>query len=91
LIEAEAGYPKELEQPYEGAEPALQALALRYRIGVIANQSAGTKARLTRWGLMPFISICLSSAEIGLEKPDPAIFRLALARALRTTSRGNDR
>jgi HAD superfamily hydrolase (TIGR01549 family) len=81
LIEAEAGYPKELEQPYEGAKPALQALALRYRIGVIANQSAGTKARLTRWGLMPFISICLSSAEIGLEKPDPAIFRLALARA----------
>ena len=45
LIEAEAGYPKELEKPYEGAKPALQALAPRYRIGVIANQSAGTEAR----------------------------------------------
>lgn len=30
---------------------------------------------------MPFISICLSSAEVGIEKPDPAIFRLALAHA----------
>ena len=30
---------------------------------------------------MPPISVCLSSAEIGLEKPDPKIFRLALSRA----------
>jgi HAD superfamily hydrolase (TIGR01549 family) len=81
LVEAEARYPKELEEPYEGVQPVLQVLGVRYRIGVIANQSAGTEARLTRWGLMPFISICLSSTEIGLEKPDPAIFRLALARA----------
>jgi HAD superfamily hydrolase (TIGR01509 family) len=81
LVEAEARYPKELEQPYEGVEPVLHTLAPRYHIGVIANQSAGTEARLTRWGLMPFISVCLSSAEIGLEKPDPGIFRLALTRA----------
>jgi HAD superfamily hydrolase (TIGR01549 family) len=80
-VEAEARYPKELEEPYEDAKKVLQALSLRYRIGVIANQSAGAEARLTRWRLMPFISICLSSAEVGMEKPDPAIFRLALARA----------
>jgi len=80
-IEADARYPKELETPCEGAEPALRTLSARYRIGVIANQSAGTKRRLTNWGLMPFVSICLSSAEVGLEKPDPAIFRLALSRA----------
>jgi HAD superfamily hydrolase (TIGR01549 family) len=81
LVEAEARYPKELEQPYEGAERTLQALSLRHRIGVIANQSAGTEARLKTWRLMPFNSICLPSTETGLEKPDPAIFRLALARA----------
>jgi FMN phosphatase YigB (HAD superfamily) len=51
------------------------------KIGVNANQSAGTEERLMRWGLMPFISICLSSAEAGLEKPDPAIFKLALRQA----------
>jgi HAD superfamily hydrolase (TIGR01549 family) len=30
---------------------------------------------------MPFISICLSSTEVGLEKPDPAIFQLALSQS----------
>jgi HAD superfamily hydrolase (TIGR01549 family) len=78
LMEAQTRYPKELEAPYEDAEVTLRALSPRYKIGVIANQSSGTAERLTRWGLMPFISNCLSSAELGLEKPDPAIFRLAL-------------
>jgi HAD superfamily hydrolase (TIGR01549 family) len=81
LIEAEARYPKELEAPYDGAEQTLRALSARWKIGVIANQSAGTEERLRKWGLMPFISICLSSAEVGLEKPDPAIFELALSQA----------
>ena len=50
-------------------------------IGVIANQSPGSEERLTRWGLIPFISVCVASAEVGLEKPDPAIFDLALRHA----------
>jgi HAD superfamily hydrolase (TIGR01549 family) len=79
--ELDARYPKELESPYDGAEEILRTLSSRYRIGIIANQSAGTEERLAKWGLMPFVSICLSSAELGLEKPDPAIFRLALSRA----------
>ena len=70
-IEAESRYPKELESPYDGAEQTLRTLSQHYRIAVI-----GTAERLARWGLMPFVSICLSSAELGLEKPDPAIFGL---------------
>jgi HAD superfamily hydrolase (TIGR01549 family) len=80
-VGAGSRYPKELEAPYEGAKQVLRMLSSRYRIGVIANQPAGTEERLTKWGLMPFVSIWLSSAEEGLEKPDPAIFRLALSRA----------
>ena len=79
-VMADARYPKELEAPYDDTEETLRTLSSRYRIGVIANQSAGSEERLTSWGLMPFVSICLSSAELGLEKPDPAIFRLALSR-----------
>jgi FMN phosphatase YigB (HAD superfamily) len=30
---------------------------------------------------MPLISVCLSSTEVGLEKPDPAIFQLALSQS----------
>jgi FMN phosphatase YigB (HAD superfamily) len=81
LILAGARYPKELEAPYYGAAQTLRALSRRYRIGVIANQSAGAEARLAKWGLAPLISVSLSSAELGLEKPDPAFFRLALSRA----------
>jgi HAD superfamily hydrolase (TIGR01549 family) len=81
LTLAEARYDKELESPYEGAEQTVRTLSSRYRIGVIANQPAGTEDRLRKWGLMPLISICLSSTEVGLEKPDPAIFQLALSQS----------
>jgi HAD superfamily hydrolase (TIGR01549 family) len=80
-VMADTRYPRELEAPYNGAEETLRTLSSRYRIGVIANQSAGAEGRLRNWGLMPFVSICLASAELGLEKPDPAIFRLALSNA----------
>ena len=56
-------------------------LSEKYQIGVIANQSAGTEARLNQYGLDPFISLCFSSAEIGLTKPDPALFKMALDQA----------
>ena len=71
-------YRHELEEPYPEAGEALSALARRFMIGVIANQSPGAKARLKGWGLARHISLCLSSAEAGLEKPDFAIFDLAL-------------
>ena len=74
-------YRHALEEPYPDAREVLAILSRRYKIGVIANQSAGTAARLERYGLGPFISLCLSSTEIGLRKPDPAIFNLALEQA----------
>jgi HAD superfamily hydrolase (TIGR01549 family) len=76
-----ARYRKELEEPYPEARALLAALAPHYCIGVIANQSAGTEARLGSYGLAPFISFCLSSSEVGLAKPDPEFFWLALGQA----------
>jgi len=81
LIAAEAPYPREMDAPFDGAIDALRVLAPHYKIGIIANQSPGSEERLTRWGLMPFISLCIASAEVGIEKPDPAIFDLALREA----------
>jgi HAD superfamily hydrolase (TIGR01549 family) len=78
---AAARYRKELEIPYAAAESVLRALSASYKLGVIANQSVSSSERLMQWGLMPFVSTCLCSFELGLEKPDPAIFTLALERA----------
>jgi len=78
---ARARYDKTLERPYPGVSGLLRDLRERYEIGVIANQRAGTEKRLRALGLWPQISLCLASAEVGLAKPDPAIFELALARA----------
>lgn len=70
------------ERPDPDAAPTLRTLKSRgYRIGVIANQSAGTADRLRAWGLLAFIDLVIASAEAGVSKPDPAIFRLALSRA----------
>jgi HAD superfamily hydrolase (TIGR01549 family) len=85
-VAQEAPYPREMEVPYDGAVETLRSLSSYYKIGVIANQSPGSEERLTRWGLIPFISVCIASAEIGLEKPDPAIFDLALSQAKCTAS-----
>lgn len=70
------------ERPYPEAAEVLAALHARgYRIGVIANQSAGTAERLAAWGLMQHIDLVIASAEEGVAKPDPSIFRIALERA----------
>ena len=81
LVRKSGRYPKELEEPYPDAKPLLTALAGRYQLGVIANQPAGTEQRLRNYGLDSFFSVCLSSTEMGIAKPDPEIFRIALEQA----------
>ena len=70
------------ERPYPEAAEVLQTLHGRgYRIGIIANQAAGTADRLRAWGLLEHIDLVVASAEEGVAKPAPAIFRIALERA----------
>ena len=80
-LKAEVTWRKDLEKPYPEARQVLSALSERYRIGIIANQSPGTEARLEMWGFSKFVSLCLPSAETGLSKPDLAIFELAMERS----------
>ena len=70
---------KEAEKPYDNAEFVLKQLRQKgYRLGVIANQSLGTKDRLENWGLLKYFEIVLASAEEGVSKPDIEIFDRAL-------------
>lgn len=66
---------------YPDAVSCLKALQSRFYIGIIANQPLGTADRMEKMGLAPYLDRIISSAEEGLAKPDPAIFRLALERA----------
>lgn len=67
--------------PYPGAGALLAALAACYRLGVIANQSFGAEERLKNWGLRDYFEIVCSSAELGVSKPNPRIFEIALETA----------
>ncbi len=70
---------KEAEKLYPDAEYVLRILHSKgYKIGIIANQSPGTVTRLENWGILKYIEIVLASAEEGISKPDPEIFKRAL-------------
>ena len=67
------------EEPFNDAEETLARLCRKgYRLGIIANQPPGTAERLAAWGLAPFFDVLVSSAEMGIAKPDLAIFEKAL-------------
>lgn len=73
---------KELEKLYPDTKSVLESLKSKgYHLGVIANQSLGTKARLEKYGILSFFDIVIASAEEGVSKPDYRIFELALKRA----------
>lgn len=61
--------------------PALERLAARYRIGVLANQPQTTRAALERDGVARHVELWAVSEELGIAKPDPRIFAHAVAAA----------
>ena len=70
------------EKPYEDAIPTLAELKRRgNKLGIIANQPLGTAERLEKWGMIEFFDVIAASAELGISKPDPAIFKCALKQA----------
>ena len=79
---AKAPWRSEYERLFDGCADILGELKKRgYRLGVIANQVAGTAERLRDRNLLQFFDVIASSAELGMEKPDPRIFLWALAQA----------
>lgn len=52
-----------------------------YKIGIIANQSLGSKERLETFGILKYIDVVVASAEEGVAKPDKRIFEIALQQA----------
>lgn len=67
---------------FPDTEPALQSLEdAGYILGVISNSVGTIAEQLGRAGLARYFRFILDSAVVGVEKPDPAIFRMALDKA----------
>lgn len=62
--------------------PVLENLKERsYGVGLISNWDHTARDVLERNGLLPLLDEIVISSEVGIEKPDRAIFQLALERA----------
>ena len=68
----------DLETLYPQTKEILEQLGQDYKLGIIANQLPGLEERLKDFGILDYFSAIFSSADLGLAKPDSAIFRLAL-------------
>ena len=79
---SKAPWRSEYECLFGGCASVLETLKARgYRLGVIANQVPGTAERLKAWGILQYFDMIAPSAELGMAKPDPAIFLWALNKA----------
>jgi putative hydrolase of the HAD superfamily len=67
---------------FEDVTACLTALSNRgQRLGVISNFAPTLRSILEQKGIAPYLDPIIVSTEVGLEKPNPAIFTLALQRA----------
>jgi HAD superfamily hydrolase (TIGR01509 family) len=83
VLEAEASkhwaYPP--EALHDDVRPCLDELAGRYRLGVVANQPSAVRDVLRRDELDGYFDVWGVSDDVGLEKPDPALFAHVLQEA----------
>jgi 5'-nucleotidase len=88
-LEKAAGLSREYRQQYQrlrrpvrGAPEFLRALHGRTRIGIVTNSTTAEQTeKLAFLGLHRIVDFLVTSEEIGVAKPEPAIFRAALDRA----------
>ncbi len=78
---AKTPWHKEDERLFPDTIECLEKIHQYYKIGIIANQSLGSRERLERFGILKYIDVVAASAEEGVAKPDKRIFEIALERA----------
>jgi putative hydrolase of the HAD superfamily len=63
---------------FPDAVRAIGQLAGCYRVGILANQPRAARLALERDGIAPYVDFWILSGEVGMAKPDPAIFVYAV-------------
>lgn len=75
---AKTPWHSEDEVPFDDASDTLKCLKSRgYSLGVIANQMMGATKRLSSYGLLQYLDVVVTSAELGISKPNKLIFEKA--------------
>jgi YjjG family noncanonical pyrimidine nucleotidase len=70
-----------IRQPIEGAVRLLDLLRARARVGIVSNNLLEEQqTKLRQCGLEPYVDVLVVSEEVGVWKPDPRIFEIALDR-----------
>jgi putative hydrolase of the HAD superfamily len=73
------GHYRRLRRPVPGALALLQALKPDYRIGIVTNNRTAEQVdKLAFLGLTPLVNALITSEDVGVPKPDPRIFQVAL-------------
>jgi HAD superfamily hydrolase (TIGR01549 family) len=82
LSQAYRGFYQRLRRPVRGAPAAVRRWHRRARIGIVTNNTVEEQEEKIRFlGLEGEVDLLVASAAIGVAKPDPRIFRVALERA----------
>ena len=66
------------QEALKRSREVLSRLAARYRLGVVTNGYGNAELILKEAGIAPWLAGVVDSALVGVRKPDPAIFELAL-------------
>ena len=69
---------KKLFRVFDDAEETLNVLSKRFDLGIIANQAKDIVRLLDDSNISRFFKVKVISSEVGIEKPDPRIFQLAM-------------
>ena len=81
LAEQHYGHYQQLRRPVAGALAVLQALKPAYKIGIVTNNRlAEQQEKLRHLGMSELVDALITSEEVGVLKPDPRIYQVALAR-----------
>lgn len=79
LLMARPGWPRQRWEPYPDTLSVLKRLKKQgYLLGVVSNWGRSGRQELERLGILPLLDAAILSGEVGVQKPDPAIFALAL-------------
>jgi HAD superfamily hydrolase (TIGR01549 family) len=81
LAEQHYGHYQQLRRPIAGGLALLQALKPAYKVGIVTNnRTAEQQEKLRYLGMSHLVDALITSDDVGVLKPDPAIYAQALQR-----------